>query len=149
VSVPRKVEKIQKMKKNILVVDDDREILTSLRNGLEKQGYKVMGTETGKRATAAFIKSCYDEPFDLILLDIGLPDMSGIDVLQIIRQEEEIRGLKYENGVKIIIQTGRKHSWMDGFNRGCDDFILKPYSFDDLMGKIKKKLVITKDDPTK
>jgi DNA-binding response OmpR family regulator len=75
--------------------------------------------------------------------------MSGIDVLQIIRQEEEIRGLKYENGVKIIIQTGRKHSWMDGFNRGCDDFILKPYSFDDLMGKIKKKLVITKDDPTK
>lgn len=130
------------MEKYILVVDDDVEILTSLRNGLEKQGCKVMSVETGKGATEAFIKSCYDEPFDLILLDIGLPDMSGIDVLQIIRQEEEIRGLQYENGVKIIVQTGQKESWMQGFNRGCDDFIFKPYSFDALLTKIKEKLEI-------
>ena len=128
------------MEKYFLVVDDDRDILTGLRSGLEKQGYKVRGAETGKSATEAFIESCYDQPFDIILLDICLPDMSGIDVLRIIRQEEEIRGLNYVNGVKVIIQTGMTESWMESFNRGCDDFILKPYPFDKLLEKIKLKL---------
>jgi len=128
------------MKKYILVVDDDSEILTALSSGLEKAGYKVKSVDTGTKATAAFIESCYDRPFDIILLDVGLPDISGIDVLQIIRQEEQIRGLKYKNGVKIIIQTGLKNSWMQSFNRGCDDFIVKPYSFDDFLKKIKEKL---------
>ena len=59
--------------------------------------------------------------------------------LKTIRQEEEIRGLKYDDGVKIIMQTGLKEPWMESFNLGCDDYIVKPYSFDDLVNKIIEK----------
>ena len=61
----------------------------------------------------------YDRPFDVILLDVGLPDINGCDVLKTIRQEEEIRGVQYERGVKIIMQTGRKEPYMEAFNRGA------------------------------
>jgi len=128
------------MEKSILVVDDEPEILMGLSSRLIRVGYKVECVGTGKKATAAFVESYYDQPFDIILLDIGLPDISGVDVLKTIRQEEEIRGLKYENGVKIIIQTGLKESWMETFNQGCDDFIVKPYSFEGLLKMIKEKL---------
>ncbi len=75
----------------------------------------------------------------MILLDIGLPDINGCDVLRTIRQEEEIRGLNYDDGVKIVMQTGFKESWMEAFNGGCDDYIIKPYSFEDLLEKINEK----------
>ncbi len=128
------------MEKSILVVDDEPEILMALSSRLKKEGYKVKSVSTGKEATKAFVESYYDQPFDIILLDVGLPDISGCDVLRTIRQEEEIRGLEYEDGCKIIIQTGLKESWMEAFNLGCDDFILKPYSFEDFLKKIKEKL---------
>jgi len=128
------------MDKSILLVDDEPDILTALGSRLKKVGYNVTCVDTGKKATSAFIESYYDAPFDIVLLDIGLPDISGVDVLKTIRLEEEIRGLKYDNGVKIIVQTGRKESWMETFNLGCDDFIVKPYSFEDFLNKIKEKL---------
>ncbi|MCH8286918.1 response regulator transcription factor [candidate division KSB1 bacterium] len=127
------------MEKYILVVDDELEVLGTLNSRLIKEGYKVKTVETGKEATQAFVESYYDQPFDVILLDVGLPDINGCDVLKGIRQEEEIRGLKYDDGVKIIMQTGLKESWMDAFNQGCDDYIIKPYVFEDLLKKIKEK----------
>ena len=127
------------MEKYILVVDDELEVLGALNSRLIKEGYKVKTVETGKEATQVFVESYYDQPFDVILLDVGLPDINGCDVLKGIRQEEEIRGLKYDDGVKIIMQTGLKESWMDAFNQGCDDYIIKPYVFEDLLKKIKEK----------
>ena len=127
------------MSKNILIVDDDKEIREALTARLAKQGYHVSSVSTGKEATAAFLGSYYDRPFDCILLDVGLPDISGLDILRTIRQEEEIRGLDYEDGVKIIMQTGFKEPWMEAFNFGCDDYIIKPYSFEDLLRKIREK----------
>jgi len=127
------------MSKYILAVDDDPEVLAFLQTRLTKRGYKVKTVETGQDATNAFVQSYYDRPFDVILLDIDLPDINGCDVLKTIRQEEEIRGLNYDNGVKIVMQTGLKEPWMESFNLGCDDYIIKPYSFDDLLKKIIEK----------
>lgn len=127
------------MEKYILVVDDEPAVLGTLDSRLVKEGYKVKTVDTGKAATQAFVGSYYDQPFDVILLDVDLPDINGCDVLKGIRQEEELRGLKYDDGVKIIMQTGLKESWMDAFNLGCDDYIIKPYAFEDLLKKIKEK----------
>ena len=127
------------MSKSILLVDDEPDIIEVLGSSLRKVGYEVKCTGTGEEAVHAFIEAYYERPFDVILLDVDLPDTNGVDVLKTIRQEEEIRGLEYERGVKIIMQTGLKEPWMEAFNRGCDDYIIKPYSFENLHKKIEEK----------
>lgn len=109
------------MGKSILVVDDEPEVRETLSSRLSKAEYEVKCAKTGDEAITAFVEAYYNRPFDVILLDVNLPDINGCDVLKTIRQEEEIRGLNYDDGVKIIMQTGLKESWMEAFNQGCDD----------------------------
>ena len=127
------------MAQNILIVEDEQDVREALSSRLAKAGFEIKSVSTGREATAAFVENYYDRPFDCILLDVGLPDISGLEVLRTIRQEEEIRGLDYADGVKIIMQTGYKEPWMEAFNQGCDDYIIMPYSFEDLVRKIKEK----------
>ena len=127
------------MPRNILIVEDEQDVREALSTRLAKAGYAVKAVSTGKEAIAAFVEAYYERPFRCILLDVGLPDTSGLDVLRTIRQEEEIRGVDYEDGVKIIMQTGFREPWMEAFNQGCDDYIIKPYAFEDLVRKIKEK----------
>ena len=127
------------MGKYILIVDDEPQVRDILGARLLKSGYDVKPAATGCAAITAFVETYYQRPFDAILLDVNLPDINGCDVLRTIRQEEEIRGLNYEDGVKIIMQTGLKEPWMEAFNLGCDDYIIKPYAFEDLLKKIKEK----------
>jgi DNA-binding response OmpR family regulator len=128
------------MARSILLVDDEPDIRDVLGTSLRTVGFEVESVGTGKEAIAAFIERYYDNPFDVILLDVDLQDINGCDVLKMIRQEEEIRGINYDSGVKIIMQTGLKEPWMEAFNRGCDDYLIKPYSFDNLTRKINEKL---------
>ncbi|MBN1868962.1 MAG: response regulator transcription factor [Candidatus Omnitrophica bacterium] len=128
------------MGKFILLVDDEPDIRDVLGASLRKVGFEVKCAGTGQEALRMFLKTYYDRPFDVILLDVGLPDVDGCDVLKTIRQEEEIRGVNYDSGVKIIMQTGKKDPYMEAFNRGCDDYIIKPYSFEDLIKKINEKI---------
>lgn len=125
---------------SILIVDDDADVRQSLESRLRSAGYRLQCAKNGKEAVGAFIQFYYDDPFDVILLDIDLPDMNGCEILKLIRQEEELRGIRYGRGVTVIMQTGLKASWMDAFNKGCDDYIIKPYSFQDLLGKIEQKI---------
>lgn len=126
--------------KNILLVDDEVDITKAIRLRLEKLGYNVTSVATGQEAIKTFLSYYYSQPFNVILLDIGLPDINGLEVLKTIRQEEEIRGLNYDDGVKIVMQTGFKESWMEAFNGGCDDYVIKPYSFEELLEKINEKV---------
>lgn len=127
------------MNKWILVVDDEPDVLKPLTSRLIREGYQVKSVDSGKEAIDVFVHVYYEQPFAVILLDVDLPDINGCDVLKTIRQEEEIRGVEYKDGVKIIMQTGLKEPWMEAFNRGCDDYIIKPYAFEDLLKKIKEK----------
>lgn len=128
------------MGKYILLVDDEPDIREVLGTSLRKVGFQVSCAATGQEAIGTFLETYYDHPFDVILLDVGLPDIDGCDVLKTIRQEEEIRGVQYDRGVKVIMQTGRKELYMEAFNQGCDDYIIKPYAFDDLLKKINEKV---------
>ena len=130
--------------KSILIVDDEQDIRDSLESRLTVAGFRVQTASSDQEAVATFIKCFYDGPFDVILLDIDLPDMDGLDILKLLRQEEELRGVKDLDGVIIVMQTGIKESWTDAFTKGCDDYIIKPYSFQELLNKITEKIRIKK-----
>jgi DNA-binding response OmpR family regulator len=131
--------------KSILIVDDEQEVRESLESRLAAAGYRVRSASNGEEAIQTFIHFFYEAPFAVILLDINLPDMDGREILKLFRQEEELRGIAYGDGVIIIMQTGVKEHWMDAFHKGCDDYIIKPYSFQDLRNKIEEKLQIKKE----
>ncbi|MDD5432064.1 MAG: response regulator [Candidatus Omnitrophica bacterium] len=126
----------------ILIVDDELDFIKLLTIRLEHAGYGVEFAVNGKEAVGAYVKSLNDEePISLILLDIVLPDINGIEVLTIIRKEEQSRGIKNEEGVPIFMLTGYDRPWMDPSELiGTDDYIVKPINAEELLKKIENRL---------
>jgi len=124
----------------ILVVDDDdlnRNLL------VEILGDRAACTEAsgGREAVAAFCAAMEEKtPFDLILLDIAMPEVDGIDALDQIRKAEEARGILLGNGVPVIMVTAHANPFMKSFRAGCDDYILKPLKAGALLQKIDKMI---------
>ncbi|MGA1870504.1 MAG: response regulator [bacterium] len=130
------------MSEKILIVDDEKEIRKVLTARIEYAGYKVESVDNGREAIGAYFETQYldKDPFSLIILDIMMPGINGLEVLQIIRKEEELMGIKYEDGIPIIMLTALEDAWRKSFNKGCDDYLIKPYEPEDLVAKIKVKL---------
>lgn len=121
------------MYKKILLVDDDKLILNSTRRFLEGRGYKVAAAENGAEAVAMARES---RP-DLVITDADMPGLDGFTLCKAIRETEDFKGLP------VIIISGRKIMEEDvlaGYNKGADDYILKPVSFPVLLAKIKAVL---------
>jgi DNA-binding response OmpR family regulator len=104
----------------ILVVEDEPDILELLQVHLEQSGFKVIGAESGSEALEALRKA---RP-DLVILDLMLPDLSGTEILRVIREERETKGLP------VLILTARTDEVdrVVGFELGADDYITKPFS---------------------
>ena len=117
-------------KKSILVVDDDPNILKVLAANLKAKGYAVKCANTGKNA----IKMSEDEHFNLALIDIRLPDMKGIQLLN------QLMGA-VPKMMKIII-TGYPSidNAVEALNKGADAYIIKPLDMDKVMKEIDEKL---------
>jgi two-component system alkaline phosphatase synthesis response regulator PhoP len=115
--------------KTILVVDDEVKILQLARDYLEHAGFTVLITETGKAALAA---ARQDRP-DLIVLDLGLPDLDGLDVA---------RALRKESNVPIIMLTARgdESDKLVGLELGADDYLTKPFSPKELVARVRAVL---------
>ncbi len=112
----------------ILIVDDIVDNLFLLQTVLEAEGYKVEVADSGRLAVAK-VKTA---PPDLMLLDIMMPDMNGYEVIQQIRQNQE---LPY---VPILLVTAHEQfKAIEGFNVGANDFIRKPIEFDELLARVK------------
>ena len=121
------VNRKQGMKKHrVLVVDDERRILNFLTSNLRTRGYEVITASNGLEALEQFHAS---NP-DLILLDILMPKMNGIDVLK------EIRGF---SNIPIIFLSakGNERDKISGLDMGADDYISKPFSPDELVSRIE------------
>jgi DNA-binding NarL/FixJ family response regulator len=105
-------------KKSVLVVDDEESIRISLKRMLEKQNFKVETAENGSMA----LKKLANHPYDLILTDIMMDDISGLKLLQNIKE-------KYSN-VLVLLMTGYAsvNSAIDALRLGASDYILKPCS---------------------
>ncbi len=116
----------QRSKKKILVVDDDKDIVKTIKGNLELDGYAVLYAHDG-RSGLHMAKT--GRP-DLIILDLNLPDIDGIKACEIIRREFD---------VPIIMLTARDgiSDKVLGLERGADDYMVKPFNFLELSARIK------------
>ena len=126
--------------KKILLVDDERDILDFLSYNLENAGYEVRVAQNGLEG----VKVAQEFLPDLILLDMMMPEMDGVQTC------EEIRNLdtKKEIVVAFLTARGEDYSQIAGFDAGADDYILKPIKPKVLMSRIKallKRAVKTED----
>ncbi|AMM94774.1 PhoB family transcriptional regulator [Peribacillus simplex] len=118
------------MKQRILVVEDEIQIATILKIELEYEGYEVLLAHTGKSGLEAALQ----ENLDLVLLDVMLPELNGIEVLRRIRNENSL--------LPIILLTARNIT-MDkvaGLDQGANDYITKPFEIDELLARIRSAI---------
>lgn len=115
------------MKYKILIVEDEPGIYLFLRQGLEEEGYDVSVATDGKQGTDFFLKN---KP-DLILLDWMLPKMNGIEVCKAIRERDTEIPILFLTAKDTIQET------IEGLQSGANDYIKKPFSFEELLERVK------------
>ncbi len=113
--------------KSILLVDDEQPILKSLGSYLEKNSFHVQPASSGEAALAELHSATL---FDLVITDLVMPGMSGLELLQKIRKSH------YETGVFILTGHGNMDLVIDALHAGVDDFILKPCDVEQLISKM-------------
>ena len=115
--------------KKILLIEDDADLFSLLKYNLEKEGFAMVGSQTGKGA----IELCRRERPDLILLDIMLPDSDGLDICKGIRSHPELAHLP------VIFLTARASETdrIVGLELGANDYIVKPFFIRELIARIK------------
>ncbi|GAA0739887.1 response regulator [Dactylosporangium roseum] len=116
----------------ILVADDDMDIRDLVAFKLEQSGYDVVAVDNGIAALTA----ATENPPDLVVLDVMMPGMSGIDVCRQLRQDHATKGLP------IILLTARAQEGdvEVGFGAGADDYIVKPFSPRELVSRVEAVL---------
>lgn len=120
---------------NILLVDDEKKITEVVKAYLDKEGYNTLVAHDGKEALNLFESN----EFDLIILDRMLPDISGEEICEKIRQTSLVH---------IIMLTAKTEDEdkIDGFNLGCDDYVCKPFNVKELILRVKAVLRKIKKD---
>jgi len=114
---------------NVLVVDDEKPLREFVRRNLEARGYNVIGAANGLEALATF----QNENVDLIILDVMMPHLDGL---------ETTRRIRAESRVPIIILTamGEEADKVRAFDLGADDYLTKPFGVGELLGRVKAVL---------
>lgn len=115
------------MRKKILIIEDDARVSQFLRRGLSAEGYLISVCENGEDGLHHAIE---DSP-DLIILDRMLPILSGIEVLQ------EIRMRSIHTPVLMLSAMGQVEDRVSGLKMGADDYISKPFDFEELLARIE------------
>jgi DNA-binding response OmpR family regulator len=111
----------------ILIVEDEANLAAVIQRGLEGQGYQAPLAESGEDAIL-FVRA---EPVDLVLLDIGLPDLDGHAVLA------QLRRLRRDLPVIMVTARDDIPSKIGALDQGADDYITKPFNFDELLARIR------------
>lgn len=119
----------------ILIVEDEPGIASFLQKGLRAEGFSTMVAEDGLNAAAI----ARDDAFDLVILDLGLPGKTGQEVLREMRSRGE--------RMPVVILTARnsEQDTVAGFEGGADDYVTKPFSFQELLARVRARL---RDIPT-
>jgi len=124
-----------KLTQRILIVEDEPQIARVLQLELEFEGYETKVTHTGTDGLIAYREGVWD----LILLDIMLPEMNGLDVLKRIRKDERM--------TPVILLTAKSDvkDKVEGLDLGANDYITKPFEFDELLARIRVALRFSKN----
>lgn len=118
-----------KDKLNILIVEDDEQINDALKIYLSKEGYNIIQAYDGKEALDKHTK----ELVDLILLDVSLPEIDGMEVLKQVRAVSDVP-------VIMLTVFSKEYNKLQGFNLGADDYITKPFSLKEVVARIQAVL---------
>lgn len=113
----------------ILIVEDDPTLSRAMAVNLIARGYKVLTANTGEQA----LTCASDHPIEAVLLDLGLPNMSGLDVID---------GIRGWSNVPIIVVTARHEtqSKIEALDRGADDYVTKPFALGELLARLRANL---------
>ena len=122
------------MKKRILVVDDEISIRMGIREFAEYQGYDVTGAANGREA----LELCRQQDFDLIIMDIMMPEMDGYEAYRRIREIKDIPAL-------MLSAKGEEYDKLQGFEAGIDDYVVKPFSIKELMARVN--VILMRHEP--
>lgn len=122
----------------ILVVEDDKPIRKLITTTLETQGYKYHTAETGE---ASILEAVSSQP-DLMILDLGLPDMDGVEI---------IRKVRAWSNLPIIVVSARSEDRdkIEALDAGADDYLTKPFSVDELLARLRVSLRRIRGDSEK
>ena len=113
----------------VLVVDDEPGIVRALRTNLTGHGLRVETAETGAAALASYRQQ---KP-DLIILDLGLPDMDGTEVIRALRQESSVP-------ILVLSVRGAERDKVAALDLGADDYLTKPFGVDELLARVRVSL---------
>ena len=111
----------------ILIIEDETNLCNSIAEGLRMDGYEVDSCQDGLDA----LELCEAEHYDLILLDLNLPGMDGMEVLRRLRQEDE------ETRVLILSARGQIRDKVRGLDAGANDYLTKPFHFEELEARVR------------
>jgi two-component system KDP operon response regulator KdpE len=120
----------------VLVVDDEPQIRRFLRASLQSHDYTVLEAENGKEA----VRVCTVQKPDLLILDLGLPDMDGLDVIKLVREWSQI---------PIIVLSIRSDDVdkIEALDRGANDYVTKPFSMGELLARMRAALRQGRSEP--
>ncbi|WP_085537064.1 response regulator transcription factor [Massilibacteroides vaginae] len=113
--------------RHILIIEDEPGIYNFLKQGLEEEGYKISIAPDGKQGVALF----QSETPNLVLLDWMLPKMTGLEVCRVIREKDKETPILFLTAKDTVQET------IEGLQAGANDYIKKPFSFDELLERIK------------
>jgi two-component system KDP operon response regulator KdpE len=114
---------------SVLVVDDEPPIRRLLRTSLFAQGYRVIEAERGTEA----IESIRQQKPDIVVLDLGLPDIDGLDVIQQVRQDSLVP-------IIVLSSRGDERGKVEALDLGADDYVTKPFGMEELVARIRTAL---------
>ena len=115
---------------SLLVVEDEERIASFLTKGLRARGYSVEWVRSGQDA----LQRVTNPDISLVILDLGLPDLDGLEVLEGLRQ----RGATVP--VLVLSARGRVEDRVRGLNLGADDYLAKPFAFEELLARVRANL---------
>ena len=122
----------------ILLVEDNEKLANSLKKSLKAESYAIDTCFDGKEA----YESILIEEYDLIILDIGLPGMDGLTLCQKIREE------KISTPILMLTARDAINDKITGLDKGADDYIIKPFNFEELLARIRALLRRGTGEPT-
>lgn len=119
----------------VVAADDDEIIRETVEFKLTSQGWDVTSFENGRECWE-YLESTSSDPPDVVVLDVMMPGLSGLQVLQRIRDDESLSSIP----VLLLTSRGREEHVVEGFDRGATDYLTKPFSPTELVARIRGRL---------
>ncbi|MBF0193392.1 MAG: response regulator [Magnetococcales bacterium] len=129
------------MQNSVLIIEDEEDLITTLEYNLQQEGYRVLTALSGEEG----LKLADDKnPPDLILLDIMLPGMSGIEVCRCLKENPDTKRIP----ILFLSAKGEDIDRVVGFEMGADDYVVKPYNVRELLLRVRAIIRRSQENPT-